>query len=332
VTRNLVSVADLSPDDVRWIVNSALVLKRDWIGRGFKLPPLRGKFVGLAFFERSTRTQLSFKLACHNLSADTVEFNPEHSSMAKGETLKDTLATLEAAGLDALVIRHPAEGAAEYAAGIVSMPVVNAGDGRHEHPTQALVDVATLTEALAGGSGWGRGAGSEGTEESLGSASTDASLECLEGLKVLIVGDLARSRVARSTGRLLAKLGCEVVLCGPPNWLPADPGSFGATRATCEVDAELKDADVVYCLRIQHERRGGIHCGRSDYLSGWGITPSRLSLMKAGALIMHPGPVNRGAELSTAALESERSLILSQVANGVPTRMAVMLWCFEVGL
>jgi aspartate carbamoyltransferase catalytic subunit len=258
-------------------------------------PVLAGRTVTTAFFEPSTRTRLSFEKAAALLGAHVMSFTPETSSTSKGETLRDTILTLTAMGSDILVIRHGFADAADLAERWSGTAVVNAGTGRREHPTQTLIDALTLRQHF------GR----------------------LEGLRMAIVGDIANSRVARSHLAALPGLGVELSLIGPPALLPeADPWGV---RATNDLDDELGEVDVVYMLRVQRER--GADTGfptEADYARRYGLSEERLSMLKPAAVIMHPGPLNRGVEIDDVVVESERSLILHQVGNGVPMRMAVL--------
>ena len=263
---------------------------------GSEVPELlRGRTVTTAFFEPSTRTRLSFERAARCLGAQVMSFTPELSSTSKGETFKDTILTLAAMGSDALCVRHHLADAADLAARWSGLPVINAGVGRREHPSQTLIDALTLRQHF-------------GT---------------LDGLRIGIVGDVRNSRVARGHLIALPALGAELTLIGPPTLLPvANP--WGA-RTSTELDDELGDLDVVYLLRIQHERGAevGLPPGAA-YSSRFGMNRERLSMLKPNAVIMHPGPINRGVELDDAAADSERSLILGQVSNGVPMRMAIL--------
>ncbi len=247
------------------------------------------------FFEPSTRTRLSFELAASRLGARVLRFDPETSSTSKGESLRDTVLTLTAMGSDVLVVRHHLADAPQLAARWSGVPVVNGGAGRREHPTQTLIDALTLRQRFGG----------------------------LDGLRMLIVGDVANSRVARGHLTALPALGVEITLVGPPSLLPGS-NPWGV-RMSSRLDEELGDVDVVYLLRIQRER-GAVsgYSGDRAYFSAYGIGPERESMMKPSAVVMHPGPINRGVEISGATADGERSLILQQVANGVPVRMAVL--------
>ena len=251
---------------------------------------LAGKFVFNCFYENSTRTAMSFAVAATRLGAQPVTLSVEHSSEKKGETLADTAVTLDAMGPDAIVLRHRDKGAPAEVAALVSCPVINAGDGTNEHPTQALLDALTLRQQF------GR----------------------LEGLKVAIVGDIRHSRVARSNARLLARLGAEVRLAGPPMLLPDDlPGG--------DIEATIAGADAVMMLRVQRERLADeLGDAPGEYLARYGLTEERLALAAPHAVVLHPGPMNRGVEIADTVADCARSLIRRQVANGVAVRMAVL--------
>jgi aspartate carbamoyltransferase catalytic subunit len=263
-----------------------------------KVPALRGKTVASLFYEDSTRTRLSFETAAKGLGADTMTFSVSTSSVKKGESLLDTVQTIEAMGVDAIVVRHAASGAAHRVASWTDASVVNAGDGRHEHPTQALLDAFTLRRH--------RG-------------------PSLDGCRVAIVGDIANSRVARSNVVAMRALGCDVTLVGPPTLIPTRLDGWPVT-VSYDLDDVLPDVDVVYLLRIQRERIADA-CFPSirEYASRWGLTAERAARLKPDTLVMHPGPMNRGVEIAAEVADSARSLVSEQVANGVAVRMAV-LW------
>jgi aspartate carbamoyltransferase catalytic subunit len=264
-----------------------------------KVPALRGRTVVSLFYEDSTRTRLSFETAAKRLGADTMTFSVGTSSVKKGESLLDTVQTIEAMGIDAIVVRHSASGAPHRVAGWTSASVVNAGDGRHEHPTQAILDAFTLRRH--------RG-------------------PSLDGCRVAIVGDIANSRVARSDVTALHALGCDVTLVGPPTLMPSRLDGWPVT-VSYDLDDVLPDIDVVYLLRIQKERLGGgvDFPTLREYAARWGLTTDRASRLKPDTLVMHPGPMNRGVEIAAEVADSARSLVTEQVANGVAVRMAV-LW------
>jgi aspartate carbamoyltransferase catalytic subunit len=297
--KHLLSTGDLTQDEALSILDTAEEL-RTLVNRPIKkLPTLRGRTVVNLFFEDSTRTRVSFEAAEKRLSADVINFSAKGSSVAKGESLKDTALTLEAMGADAVVIRHPAPGAAHRLAnaGWIYSSVLNAGDGAHEHPTQALLDAFTM-------------------RRNLGSS--------LAGRRVAIVGDILHSRVARSNVLLLATLGAEVTLVGPPTLLP-----LGVESWDCEIgydlDAVLPKTDVVMMLRVQRERMtAAFFPSAREYSRRYGLTGSRMAMLPDHALVMHPGPMNRGMEISADVADSTRSVIVEQVTNGVAIRMAVL--------
>ncbi len=263
-----------------------------------KVPALRGKTVVSLFYEDSTRTRLSFETAAKRLGADTMTFSASTSSVKKGESLLDTVQTIEAMGIDAIVVRHGAAGAPHRVASWTAASVVNAGDGRHEHPTQALLDAFTLRRH--------RG-------------------PSLDGCRVAIVGDVRNSRVARSDVKAFHALGCELTLVGPPTLMPVRTDGWPVTIAH-DLDDVLTDVDVVYLLRIQRERIGdAAFPSIREYASRWGLTTARAARLKPDTLVMHPGPMNRGIEIAGEVADSARSLVTEQVANGVAVRMAV-LW------
>ena len=300
--KHLLSAADLDHDEAVGVLDTAERLDAALVGREVKkLPPLRGRTVVNLFYEDSTRTRTSFELAAKRLSADVINFAAKGSSVSKGESLKDTALTLEAMGADAVVIRHPASGAAHRLAGWVQGKVVNAGDGTHEHPTQALLDAFTIRRRLRGGEG------------------------DLAGLRVTIVGDVLHSRVARSNVWLLTALGASVRLVAPPTLLPIGVEAW-PVEIGYDLDAGLAGADVVMMLRVQHERMGQSFFPSSrEYAQRYGLDARRLRLMKDDAVVMHPGPMNRGMEISAeVADDPKRSTIVEQVANGVSVRMAVL--------
>lgn len=295
-TKNLLGLRELEKDDINLILDTAEsfkeILKRDIK----KVPTLRGKPIVNLFFEPSTRTRTSFELAGKYLSADVVNFSKSASSVAKGETLKDTAVTIQSMGVELVVIRHPMPGAPHYLAQNLSIPVINAGDGAHEHPTQALLDIFTIREKK------GR----------------------IKGLKVAIIGDILHSRVARSNIWGLTKLGAEVVVAGPSSLLPPKIETLGV-KAYTDVEKAVKDADVVNVLRIQLERqKKGLFPSLREYAMYFGINSRRLNQAKPDVLIMHPGPMNRGIEISSEVAESPNSTINEQVTNGVAVRMAVL--------
>ena len=270
-----------------------------------KVPALRGRTVATVFFESSTRTRLSFEAAAKRLSADTMTFAAATSSVTKGESLRDTVETIDAMGVDAMVVRHASAGVPARVAGWVQAAVVNAGDGEHEHPTQALVDCFTLREALASRAG--------------GEPADD-----LKGLRIEIVGDVRHSRVARSDVLAFGALGAEVVLVGPPTLLPPSTEGWGVAVGH-DLDAVLGEVDVVYLLRIQAERlREAFLPSLEEYSERFGLTRARARRLPEELVVMHPGPMVRGVEIDAVVAESARSLVTRQVHNGVAVRMAVL--------
>ena len=302
MNKHLLSAADLDHDAAVMVLDTAEQLDRALAGREVKkLPTLRGRTVVNLFYEDSTRTRTSFELAAKRLSADVVNFSAKGSSVSKGESLKDTALTLEAMGADAVVVRHSLSGAAHRLTHWVQGSVVNAGDGTHEHPTQALLDAFTIRRRLRGGSG------------------------DLAGLNVTIVGDVLHSRVARSNALLLTTLGARVRFVAPPTLLPRGveswPVDFGY-----DIDEVLPGSDVVMMLRVQRERMdGGFFPSAREYSRRYGLDSSRLKALGEQAIVMHPGPMNRGMEISAeVADDPKRSTIVEQVSNGVSVRMAVL--------
>ena len=304
--RHLISAADLSRADALLILDTAEELASLADRPIKKLPTLRGRTVVNLFFEDSTRTRISFEAAAKRLSADVINFSAKGSSVAKGESLKDTALTLEAMGADAVVIRHSASGAAHRLAGWVQGSVVNAGDGTHEHPTQALLDAFTIRRRLKGINGTGtRGTG-------------------LDGIRVTIVGDVLHGRVARSNVLLLSTLGAEVTLAAPPTLLPLAVGSWPCA-VSYDLDSELPKSDVVMMLRVQQERMTAAYFPSvREYSRRYGLDKARMARLPEHAIVMHPGPMNRGVEIAAEVADSARSTIVEQVANGVTIRMAVL--------
>ncbi|MCP2338406.1 aspartate carbamoyltransferase catalytic subunit [Actinomadura rupiterrae] len=294
--RHLISAADLSRDDALLVLDTAEELARATEQSVRKLPTLRGRTVVNLFFEDSTRTRISFEAAAKRLSADVINFSAKGSSVSKGESLKDTALTLEAMGADGVVIRHGASGAPHRLANWVQGSVVNAGDGTHEHPTQALLDAFTMRRRLGS----------------------------LEGRKVTIVGDILHSRVARSNTLLLNTLGAEVTLVAPPTLLPVAIDTWPG-EVSYDLDAVLPKSDVVMMLRVQHERMNASYFPTvREYSRRYGLDAERMARMADHAIVMHPGPMNRGVEIAAEVADSVRSTIVEQVANGVSARMAVL--------
>jgi aspartate carbamoyltransferase catalytic subunit len=300
--KHLLSAGDLSRDEALLILDTAEELSRVSDAAIKKLPTLRGRTVVNLFFEDSTRTRISFEAAAKRLSADVINFAAKGSSLSKGESLKDTALTLEAMGADAVVLRHPASGAAHRLAhsGWIGSTVINAGDGTHEHPTQALLDAFTIRRHLAHGQG------------------------DLGGVHVGIIGDVLHSRVARSNVLLLTLLGARVTLVAPPTLLPSDLSEWGVEVAY-SMDEVLDTLDVVMMLRVQQERmNAAFFPSAREYSRRYGLNATRLSTLSKRAIVMHPGPMNRGLEISADAADSARSVIVEQVGNGVSIRMAVL--------
>jgi aspartate carbamoyltransferase catalytic subunit len=269
----------------------------DVLGRPIpKVPALRGKTVATMFFEASTRTRLSFEKAAKALSADTMSFSPGTSALSKGESLKDTVQTIRAMGADLVVVRHKATGAPWRIASWVDVPIVNGGDGAHQHPTQALLDSLTLLQRF-------------GT---------------LDGVRIGIVGDVRHSRVARSDVFAFSTLGAEVTLVAPPTLLPVDMDGW-PVQAAHDLDDVLPGLDAVYLLRVQAERGGAsVFPSLPEYVRRFGMTRERFAALKPDAVVLHPGPMNRGVEIADSVADNPRSLVLDQVANGVAVRMAVL--------
>ena len=300
--KDLVSIEALSTAEITGILDTAAAFKQVGTREIKKVPALRGKTLVNFFVEASTRTRTSFELAAYRLSADVVNISATGSSLAKGETLKDTAKNLEALHADMIVLRHSSAGASQFLAERLQASVINAGDGAHEHPTQALLDTFTIREKL------GR----------------------VAGLNVVIVGDILFSRVARSNIHALLKLGAKVTLAGPSTLVPRAFESLGVT-VTHDLDAAIGDADVINLLRIQHERqRKEYFPSLGEYTALFGLTKARAQRLKPEALIMHPGPINRGVEIDSDLADSERSVILDQVTNGLAVRMAVLYLCAGV--
>ena len=300
--RHLLSAADLSRAEALDLLDVAEEMHEVQRRPIKKLPALRGRTIVNLFFEDSTRTRTSFEIAGKWMSADTINVSGKGSSVSKGESLRDTMLTLDAMGVDCFVIRHASSGAVAQAAGWVRACVVNAGDGQHEHPTQALLDAYTMRQHFRA-QGLGDG---------------------FEGKRIAIVGDLLHSRVVRSNVLLQATLGGQVTLVAPPTLLPSGVDAWGV-RVTGDFDAVLERADVVMMLRVQRERMaGGFFPTAREYSAGYGLTPERLARLKKSAAILHPGPMNRGVEISSAAADAAASRVLDQVSAGVAVRMSVL--------
>lgn len=298
--QNLIGIEELTADEIDIIHSTARAFKQTMGRSQKKLPSLRGKQIVNLFLEPSTRTRIAFETAAIRLSADVVLLEGSRSSTVKGETLRDTAQVLQAMSADMIVIRHSSAGAALYLSKVLDIPVLNAGDGAHEHPTQALLDTFTLRENLG---------------------------EDLTGKKVTILGDILFSRVARSNIWALTKLGAEVTVAGPATLVPHRLASMGV-KVSHNLQEALHEADAVMLLRIQHERQSSTHFPSiGEYRGIFGLNQRRASWLKPGAIIMHPGPINRGVEIDSSLADSERSVILSQVTNGVAVRMAVLYLC-----
>src|SRR5499427_6038160 len=297
--KHLLDIESLSAEEITFALDTAKQFKAVGERTIKKVPALRGKTVVNLFIEPSTRTRISFELAAQRLTADVINFSAEASSLKKGETLKDTARNLEALNADIIIIRHSATGAPHFLARFLHACVVNAGDGAHEHPTQALLDVFTIREKRGD----------------------------IAGLQVTILGDILYSRVARSNIWALLKLGARVTLCGPSTLVPRVFEQMGC-RVTYNLDEAIRDADIINLLRIQHERqRKTMFPSLNEYTSLFGLNLSRLARTKPDALIMHPGPVNRGVEIDSDVADGGRSVILEQVTNGLAVRMAALYLC-----
>lgn len=294
--KHLLSIADLSAHELEGLLDLADNFAEVQQRAVKKVPALRGKTIVMAFFEDSTRTRTSFDLAARRLSADVVNFSAGSSALKKGESLRDTVETISAMSVDAIVVRHASSGVPRQLTAWTDASIVNAGDGWHQHPTQALLDAYTIRHRL-------------GT---------------LEGKRIAICGDIAHSRVARSNVDAFTKLGAEVVLIGPETLLPPSLSGW-PVKVEADFDAVLPDLDVVYLLRIQTERmHSALLSSLREYRELYGMTAQRLDRLDPAALIMHPGPMNRGVEIDPEAADDDRAVVLEQVASGVPVRMAVL--------
>lgn len=305
--KHLTSIRELDQSSALSLLDNAQQLSQVNDREVKKLPTLRGKTVVNLFFENSTRTRISFEVAAKRLSADVINVSADSSSVSKGESLKDTAQTLEAIGADAIVIRHPLSGAPKVLAdrGWISASVINAGDGSHEHPTQALLDALTI-------------------RQSFGLRSD------LSGIKVLIVGDIRHSRVARSNILLLNLLGAKVTIAGPESLIPEGLSALGVEVFHSFEEALAMKPDVVMMLRVQKERMNSeLSISPADYTKAWSLEGDRLGMVRAESIIMHPGPMNRGFEISSQAADDPRSQVLRQVSNGVAVRMAVLYRCLS---
>ena len=294
--KHLLGLEDLSRDEIVHILDTAESFSDVSTRSVKKVPALRGKVVVNLFFENSTRTRTSFTLAASRLSADVIEFSAKASSLSKGETLIDTARNIEAMGVDVIVIRHSAPGAPHYRSRFVNLPIVNAGDGAHEHPTQALLDIFTIRQMKGK----------------------------LAGLKVAIVGDIAHSRVARSNIWGLTKLGAKVILVGPSTLLPKTMTNMGVEISN-NLEEVLPEIDVINMLRVQRERiTSNVIPSLEEYTRLFGLNTERMGIAKEDILVMHPGPINRGVELTSEVADGPNSAILKQVTNGLAVRMAVL--------
>ena len=297
--KDLISIDHLSRDEIESVFTAARSFKSSMQAGVKKQPLLDGCSVVNLFLEPSTRTRLAFEVAAKQLGADTVTVTGDASSLTKGETLRDTARNMEALQADIIILRHPASGSPNYLSKVVDIPIVNAGDGSHAHPTQALLDSFTLLEKF----------------------------DSLDGLHVTILGDILFSRVARSNILCLQKLGAHVTVAGPSTLVPKDFESMGV-KVCHDLRSALEPADAVMLLRIQHERQSSTHFPSiGEYTSMFGLNRSRAKWLKPDAVIMHPGPINRGVEIDSELADSGRSVILQQVTNGIVVRMAVLLLC-----
>ena len=301
-TRNhLIGIEDLTASEINIILETASSFKKTMLRSNKKLPTLRERTIVNFFMEPSTRTRMAFEVAAGNLSADVITITGSASSLVKGETLRDTANNIKALNADMIIMRHSSAGAPKYLSRVVDLPIVNAGDGAHEHPTQALLDCYTLRENLGD----------------------------LAGRKVTILGDILFSRVARSNIWSLTKLGAQVTVAGPATLVPEHFQQFGV-EVCHDLRKALDGADAVMLLRIQHERQNSTHFPSiGEYTRMFGLNKERASWLKPDAIIMHPGPINRGVEIDSQLADSDRSVILQQVTNGIAVRMAVLYLCMN---
>ncbi len=294
--KDLIDIDQLSREEIDWIIQTARSFEEVSRRAVKKVPALRGKTVVNLFYEPSTRTRMSFELAAKRLSADVLNFTASSSSVAKGESLKDTALTLQAMGLDALVVRHPVSGAPEMISRWIDASVINAGDGMHAHPTQALLDLYTLHKELGS----------------------------IEGKTVALVGDILHSRVARSNIQAMTKMGARLILVGPPTLIPREVEESGL-EVSYSFDRVIGECDVIYLLRLQRERqREGLIPSLAEYARFYQLNRERLEKARQEVIVMHPGPINRGVEISAEVADLPRSYLLDQVTNGVAVRMAVL--------
>ncbi|HMD09924.1 MAG TPA: aspartate carbamoyltransferase catalytic subunit [Candidatus Acidoferrum sp.] len=305
--RDLLALEPLSADELTFLLDQSRPFQTIQRNPLKKLATLRGKTVALAFFENSTRTRISFGTAASRLGADTMNLQAESSSVKKGESLLDTVQTLDAMKPDCLVMRHASSGAADFVARHLDIPVINAGDGTHEHPSQGLLDALTIRDRLGK----------------------------IDNLNVTILGDLQHSRVARSNIHLLGKFGCRFTLCGPAMWVPRELEKIGAPgvsiRRVFKLEEALEDADVVLVLRVQTERMHEPSISNEDYVLGYQLNAERLRLAKPNALVLHPGPMNRGSEITPEVADGPQSCVLEQVTNGIAVRMALLFLLISGG-
>jgi aspartate carbamoyltransferase catalytic subunit len=298
--RDLLALEPLSADELTFLLDQSRPFQAIQRNPLKKLATLRGKTVALAFFENSTRTRISFGTAASRLGADTMNLQAESSSVKKGESLLDTVQTLNAMKPDCLVMRHASSGAADFVARHLDIPVINAGDGTHEHPSQGLLDALTIRDRLGK----------------------------IDHLNITILGDLQHSRVARSNIHLLGKFGCRFTLCGPAMWVPPELEQIGAPgvpiRRVFRLEEALEDADVVLVLRVQTERMHEPSISSEDYVLGYQLNAARLRHAKPNALVLHPGPMNRGIEITPEVADGPQSCVLEQVTNGIAVRMALL--------
>jgi aspartate carbamoyltransferase catalytic subunit len=301
---DLLTIEDLTKEQIDFLLDEAKPFQEFQRHPLKKLATLRGKTVALAFFEASTRTRISFGTAASRLGADTMNLQAESSSLKKGESLLDTVRTLDAMRPDCIVMRHGSSGAADFVARHLDIPVINAGDGTHEHPTQGLLDALTIRDRRGG----------------------------IENLNVTIIGDILHSRVARSNLHLLGRFGCRFTLCGPPMWLPREFECLGnGVRRCSRVEEALEGADVIIVLRVQQERLHEPALPLDEYVMLYQLTPERLKIARPGALVLHPGPMIRGLEIDPAVADGPQSCILEQVTNGLAVRMAVLFVMLATG-
>ncbi len=302
--RDLLSIEDLTAEQIAFLLDEAKPFQEFQRYPLKKLATLRGKTVALAFFEASTRTRISFATAASRLGADTMNLQAESSSLKKGESLLDTARTLDAMKPDCIVMRHSSSGAADFVARHLEIPVINAGDGTHEHPTQALLDALTIRDRRGG----------------------------IENLNVTIIGDILHSRVARSNLHLLGKFGCRFTLCGPPMWLPREFECLSKqVRRSCRIEDALEGADAVIVLRVQQERLHEPALPLDEYILLYQLTPERLKIAGPDALVLHPGPMIRGLEIDPAVADGPQSCVLEQVTNGLAVRMALLFVMLATG-